>query len=145
MVLLPWSSATVQSTSFLNNFSALNWDYFRAYSWPVPSLFGHNNLESYMFHDLAECGTEGSKDRKVLYFPKAATETLSTEIKLKRSSQASHGARDNRLPSQKAQLHPVLKTALQHERISWLLARTRWQSRPISGFSVGSVTKTDPE
>ena len=100
MVLLPWSSATVQSTSFLNNFSALNWDYFRAYSWPVPRLFGHNSLDSYMFCDLTECGTEGSKDRQALYFPKAATETLSSEIKLKKSSQSLHGARDKTAQSE---------------------------------------------
>lgn len=52
-----------------------------------------------MFCDLTECGTEGSKDRQALYFPKAATETLSSEIKLK-SSQSLHGARDKTAQSE---------------------------------------------
>lgn len=103
---------------FLKQFFSFELRLFQSILLTSPKPLWAQESRELCFLTLTECGTEGSKDRQVLCFPRAATETLSTEIKLKKSSQSSHGARDNRLPSQKAQMHQVLKKALQHERIS---------------------------
>lgn len=72
---------------FLKQFFSFDLRLFQSILLTSPKPLWAQESRELCFLTLTECGTEGSKDRQVLYFPRAATETLSTEIKLKKSSQ----------------------------------------------------------